>query len=139
MSVIEDVQTRILAESTISGLASAKVYVGIVPHGTTLPYLRLFSASTISKRHQLGMLGVGFKRIQIDIYAAKPSQIETVSEALRLDLHGFKGLVVAGGTFAKSVHFSGPDDSPIPPSDGGEQGTHHGICELEIFYNEPTA
>jgi hypothetical protein len=93
MSVDSDLKARLVADGTINGLISGRVYPDILPQGPTYPALTYFRVSGPRLYHLRGASGRSTPRYQIDCWAETRLGARVLAEAVRASLSGFHGFM----------------------------------------------
>lgn len=98
MSLETDLRVRLLANATVSGLVSTRVYPNILPQKPTLPAL-VYSRISGPRIHTLtGTSGWSDARIQIDSWGATYIAAQDLAAAVRASLDGFIGSLDDGNS-----------------------------------------
>lgn len=63
-------RARLVADAEVAAVCSTRIYWGIVPQGTTPPYIRMTTISDPRPEHLKGYTGARVTRIQCDCFAA---------------------------------------------------------------------
>ena len=91
MTVETDIRTKLLADGTISGLVSTRIYALKLPQKPTYPAITYSRIS--GPRSQLldGPSTWGFARLEYDSWAKSYVSAQSLAAAVRVDLDGFVG------------------------------------------------
>lgn len=136
MSLESDIVDRVLADASLTGLISTRVYVEWAPQNTDMPYVTFQVVSTVEDHHTQGSSGLAHSRIQFDVWAETIASRDSVVDALRSEFQSVRGELTVGGTFAYGSGWSGPSNSIVPPDDAGETAYRRAICELMLSYGK---
>lgn len=96
MSLLTDLRSFLLADSTISSLIGSRFYPGELPQDATLPAIVYSTISGYRPQSQEGPSGIVRLRIQIDCWAETYAGAEALAEAVRLRLNGYRGSAGSG-------------------------------------------
>jgi hypothetical protein len=115
------IYTYLAAQAGIASAVSTRVYPrGETPQRTTYPYITFQRVSSTGHHHMLAAEALGQQRYQFDCWATTALSAETVAEALRAELDGFRrGLM--GTVTIMAVHLVDRSDEAIPPTDGSDR------------------
>ena len=137
MSLEGDIVDRGLADVTLTALIGTRIYCESAPQDTDLPYVTFQIISTNHVHTMVGSAECARSRIQFDAWATKPSDRDSICEALRQSYQRHNGVLVAGGTHVFGSGWTGPANTFIEPESGGERGTFRGLCEAMMSYSVP--
>ena len=133
MSAYVPLRTRMLTSSDI-----AYVHLGRAPHNATKPYVIMEGISG-TPHHHLGTAAVTAEEVyQLTVVADTTSSRDTVKEAVRNTLDGYRGEV--GSVRIQQIALEAPVDD-IEALDGGRQsGEYTSRIDARVFYEraEPT-
>ena len=122
------------AESTVTAIASTRIYVGKAPQKAALPHViitQMGSEENVSLDGASGTLR--FLTFDIDCKAKTSVQAESLANAVRVFLDDYTG--IAGSYTIGAVIMNGESDDYEQPSDGSDVGVHVVTLDLEIQYS----
>jgi hypothetical protein len=123
---------RALASSTLTDLIGDRFYARYAPQGAPKPYV---TARRISSRPE-GHLGGGAQmfadRWQLETWATTVEQCESVTDALRVALDGFRGL--SADTYIGACLLLNEVDDADTGQDGSEAKTHWTAMDFEVWH-----
>jgi len=100
-------RTRLTSDTAVAAVVGTKIYWGIVPQGTTLPYIRLQTISDPRPEHLQGYETARVTRVQCDCFAAKFLDVHSLADKV-IAAVGTPG--VTGGIHFGRVKAEGPRD-----------------------------
>jgi len=107
MTVLEEgIAAFLIANANIHAVVADRIYPLFIPQGATLPCLTYQRISTprIVTHDSSGATGdLASPRFQFDAWAATQKAAKAISDALRGELHGKTGLLVAGFSIRASL------------------------------------
>ena len=75
-------RARLIAAAGVTAIVGQKVYWGITPQGTVLPYVRLNTISDPRPEHLQGYDGSRITRVQADCFAGSYATARALAEAV---------------------------------------------------------
>jgi len=118
----------------MSGYVGTRIYPGRAPQKPVMPYIVYHRISTIrSATLDAGNTKVPEVRIQCDVIATTQSEVETVTNQMRLVMDNFRG--VSSGV---TVLGGSPDDEQDQPEffEGSDTVFYHSSVDFTITYRE---
>jgi hypothetical protein len=91
MTVETDIRARLVADGTVNGLVSSRIYPLKLPQKPTLPAITYSRISGIRSQLLGGSSTWGFGRIEINGWATSYVQAQSIAAAVRTSLNGFVG------------------------------------------------
>lgn len=73
-------RTRLQTNAGVSAMVGVKVFRGIVPEGTALPYIRMQVVSDPRPEHLKGYDSARVSRVQVDCFAASYGQARDIAD-----------------------------------------------------------
>jgi len=93
-SIGDEIRARLITNGSISALVGNRVYELRPPQAPTPPYVTYQKVSG-PRFHQLnGPSNHSRSRIQIDIWAKRSEEVDTVARLIKISLDGFNGTLV---------------------------------------------
>ena len=123
MSFLSDLYEYTKNSSTITALVSTKIYPGLAPTSTALPYITYEISSRTPTRHMTGVSAFVEHSIQFDALGTTEAIVNDISNALRNVLDGFQDTM--GSTDIRYVRFENEVDNTSIESDAGNQVKIH--------------
>ena len=103
MSIASDLRTFLLADATLGGLIGTRLYPLKLPQDPTVPAMTFQWISGQRAHAADGAVGLASPRVQFDCWAETYLEVESVFEALRKRLDGFRG--TAGASRVQGAFF----------------------------------
>ena len=100
MSMQSALRTRLLADATISGLVSTRIYDGQAPQGAAFPRILIQQISGGSDYHLTGETRVADAIFQIGCWSKTTAEASAIADAIRLEISGKRGTYGSGGDIA---------------------------------------
>jgi len=101
MSIETELRTKLLADSTISGLIGTRVYPIVAPQNPIYPFIVYQRISGERYYHLTAAAGRAHPRIRFDVYSNTYLGMKAVADAVRQDLSKFIGTLT---TIKASIH-----------------------------------
>lgn len=98
MTVEADIRVRLLADGTVSGLISTRMYPLVLPQDPTLPALTYQRISGPRIHKLTGTTGRARARLEIDSWAETYTEAQSLAAAVRASLDGFIGTLTDGNS-----------------------------------------
>ena len=135
MSVIEEaLKAKLIADATILGLVSTRVYPGIIPQSGTMPcimYRQIFGG----RDHVMaGASGLVHSTYEIICVADTYAEAKSVSEAVRSELDGYNG--TASGVVIQDISLIDEEDMPNIEDESEKLRKHRKQLTFTIWYKE---
>jgi hypothetical protein len=93
MSVETELRMRLLADSTVGGLISARMYPQHLPQNPTYPAITYQKITGLYLQDLDGAGTRGRITLQVNCWAADPAAAQALADAVRSDIDGFIGLL----------------------------------------------
>lgn len=142
MAIRADLRTYLLSQSSITSLIGQRISLSRVPlnldatagqSGGPFPcvtYRRVSAGAYQDMDNGAGYCEADF---EFDFYSTDSVEVESVSEAFRLKLQGYRGAM--GGSTVKKVTLVNEQDFFHPPPDGSDTGIHRTTQQYNVgFY-----
>lgn len=95
MSFESDFRTLLLADGTIAGIVSARVYPDIFPQGATFPGIVYQRISGVRDYTLAGPDGLCVARMQVTCWSTTRAASKSLAEAVRKCLAGYSGTMTS--------------------------------------------
>lgn len=129
MSMLTDLRSRLAADSGVSAITT-RVAMYVSNQSDALPRITIHQVSGDHEHHMLAATGKAIGRVQINCYASTPVGSETLAEAVRQSLDGFRGLM--GSTFVSMCHLEDERSQIDEPKEGRNESG--GVYSVQIDY-----
>lgn len=137
MTINDAIRNLMLANSTISGLASLRLYPeGSVPQKAALPYGTYATERSEPLVSLSGITGVTVDTVRIDWYSATAAQAQALISATQTALHCYYGTVIIDldSLRIQSVFQDSEESGAIDIDDGGDSRVYHGTSVYVATY-----
>jgi len=116
---------RLVASAAVSALLANRIEPATSSEQTAMPRAVYTRISADHQHHMLAASGLVFYRVQFDIFAATQGSMDSVCEAIRNRLDGFRGNITTAAEvrFFGFVKLEGERDAPVDSTDGSDQLT----------------
>ena len=128
--VSQSIRTRLLATSAVTDLVGQRIASDQLPQGVALPAITYFVVDTEANETLANIADVSRARIQVDSYATTRGQANSVSDAVRLALQMFRGLI--GDQFINSIQLASGERHLTDPAPAGTD-QHRFVTSLDFF------
>lgn len=91
MTIETEIRARLVADSTVSGLVSARIYPLVLPQSPTYPAITYHRVSGVRLHHLGGVSGRAVPRISFSMWAQTYTGCQALAAAVRQSLDGFNG------------------------------------------------
>lgn len=136
MSALEEaLRTRLLADSTVSGLVGTRIFPLVIPQGQALPAIAYQRISGVREHTHAGASGLAHPRIQYACVAETFTQARAVADAVRQRLDGFAGVI--GSVTVESIMIQNQMDNYNLSADN-EASSYTTWLDFVVWYEEPT-
>ena len=135
MSVESAFYTYLSGVSAVSSLVGDRIYPGVAPAGADLP---MITQQRISQRRYPNFAASGGMvrtRQQLDVYAATQGAVDTIVEALRDALDGWRHATMSTEQVF-SVQIENVRFGYESPSDGSDIGVHSAGVDFVLMHRE---
>lgn len=137
MSFVLSVYEQLAADTTVTDIVSTSIYRGSAPQSAAIPYVVMHEISKPHAHHLGGASGLAMPRIQIDCIANDPDTCETISEAIRDTLDGFRGtLGTSNTTNVRKMWLDTELDDNFSPQDGSDVPIYRRIMDFSVAHAE---
>lgn len=124
-------------ETDITDVVSDRIYPDVAPEGADLPYITVNVVSTFHSHHMTAASGLAQARVQIDCWTTSSTGRETLSEAVREALDGYRGGSMGDDSLdVRSVHLEDDAQTYEPPTTGSDVGVFRQRMDFMIWYAE---
>lgn len=124
------VRQLLLSSAPLALVVAGRVYPDVLPQGCPLPAITTRLVDSSGEGLVDGQASaLAHSRVQIDVYAATPSEGARVRTAARLALVGFRGLL--GDQHISGIQRAGMFDGHDAPTDGS--AAHRYIRTLDVL------
>ena len=132
------IRTHTLADATVSGLVSTRMYSDVLPQSVTLPAITYNLPDTIPNEHLAGIVDMSRARIQIDCYATTRTVANSLADAVRLQLETYRGTV--GSQFINNITMpTGESYRFDVPEAGTDRRRYITSQDFFVFYRTTTS
>lgn len=132
------IRTLTLADGTVSGLVSTRMYSDALPQNATMPAITYFVVNTDAYEHLGGIVDIARARIQIDCFAATRTAANALADAVRLALEKYEGTV--GTQFIHEINLvSGELHGIDRPEAGTDQRRYITSMDFHVHYQTTTS
>lgn len=134
MAIKHDLRAYLLTRSAVTDLVATRIYCGLSPQGTTLPYVVINQIDGGDTSLLSGPGVWGQPTLQVSIwYPGKAGDVgaATIAAALKAELHGQAG--TWNGTRICECELTGERDLPNPDPLGGEAHWYHVAQEYRVL------
>ena len=131
MSLMTDLRARLVADATLAGIVGTRVRMNRSEQSDALPRVVIHQISGDHKHHMTAATGKATGRVQIDCHASSPVEAESIAEAVRQSLDGFRGQVNSG-TFVSMCHLDSERADYASPRQGGHASD--GVDSIQLDY-----
>ena len=128
-------RTYMVSVSAITTVASTRIYRGHLPQDATLPAIVYQAVSGNDTPHLTGSGNFGMTRIQIDCYAANPTDANSLGEILRKNLTHYRG--AAGTETIDNINAGSPRERDEEPKDNSDGWRYVHSRDYMVFHQEP--
>lgn len=135
MSLETAIYSYLSGVTAVTDLVGTRIYPGQAPQGVALPYVIQFRVSTRRFPHVGGPSGMVRTRIQIDVYAATLDSAQSVFDALRDNLDGWRATLM-DDVYVQSVNLDDEANDFTPSQDGADPGVHRIRADFIFVYSE---
>ena len=97
------IRTKTLADGTVAGLVSTRMYADAIPQSVTLPAISYSIIDTMPEECLTAIAAYARARIQIDCYATSRGAANSLADAVRLALEKFSGAISSQWVFELSL------------------------------------
>lgn len=123
----------------VAAIVSTRIYNSVAPEGSALPFIVLEQIGGDRDHHTGGANGLTRREFQITSYDDKPNDAETLAEAIRDALDGFRGTM--GTTDTENVRgsfLSSSLDKFEPAADSKHAKSVYGVDQSWTFWHTST-
>jgi hypothetical protein len=99
----EGLYQKLVGDSGVNAIVNGRVYFQLQPKGTSVPSVVIQQATSEDVYHTKGASGFRFVGVQFDSYGANYTQAVQTSNAVRVLLQSFKGVLPDGTSVDGSV------------------------------------
>lgn len=132
MSLRDDIRTYLLTQTPITNLVGQRVFSSNIPQREDYPAISIVRI-TGGHAHMLsGGAGFAEPTVQVDAWADTSTVCESIAEALRGELQGFRGTM--GSTTVRAVVLQNEIDLSEEPSDGSDAWVYRITQDYYINY-----
>lgn len=103
MTIETLLRARLVADNTVSGLVSTRIYPVILPQKPTLPAITFSKVSGVRMHNLSGTAGRAVARISFNCWATTYLGAQAVAAAVRASLDGFAGTLSDSGSPAETI------------------------------------
>ena len=89
------VRAILIADETVLGLVSSRIYPMKLPQGPTMPAITYSRISGPRIETMAGPSGMAFPRVQVDSWASTYAGVKALADAVRKALDGYRGTIVS--------------------------------------------
>lgn len=132
--IVTALRTYLVAQSSITDLVGQRVYGGNRDQGDGLPALTIRRKSGGHAHNLDGAAGSVRPLVEVSSWAASKPAADSLAEAVRLKLQGFRGAM--GALAVSSVTLENDLDLDEPPRDGSAAFTYRVNQDYLIRYSE---
>jgi hypothetical protein len=128
------VHAHLSADEDVSAAVGGRIFTGVAPQFTALPYISIQLISGSSVHHLGGAAGLADARVQIDAWAPTSLAAWDISELIRESMDGRLGTLGED-----TIQWSGLDSRGADadePQDGSERWIHRVRSDYLIWYPE---
>lgn len=100
MSLQSAMRAKLLADATIAGLVSTRIYGSYAPEGAALPYVTLQQIGGDSEHSLTGETRLASAIYQTNAWAATVDSALAIADAIRREIAGIRGTWGSGGETA---------------------------------------
>lgn len=137
MGLLLSMYEELAADSTVTALVSTRIYRGTAPQSASLPYVVMHEISKPHAHDLSGASGMAEPRLQIDAIAADPDTCESITEAIRDTIDGFRGtLGTSNTTDVRRCWLVNELDDDFSPQDGGDTPIYRRIMDFSVAHTE---
>lgn len=129
--IYEAIRTRLLTDSTITGMVDQRVFRLRARQGTQRPFITIQQISSVPATTLLGDAGTYFARYQVNIIHDDAAECATLAAAVKARLSGWQEV---GGSEIRSDLLNEIDTIESTP--GNESGVNRIQQDYEIDYAE---
>lgn len=122
MSLETDLRTLLLADNTLSGLISTRMYPDLAPQEADRPYVIFRREGAARFLHSEGANTIQQPRIVFEVFASSRSVCRQVADAIIDVLHGLRDLV--GSTYVRRAEVDDEADLSVAPVGGDEDAIY---------------
>ena len=133
------IRTMTLADGTVSGLVSTRMYSDTLPQNATLPAIRYAVVDATPNEHLSGIVGVSRARIQIDCYANTRAAANALADGVRLALEKQNHTLVGAQYINDIAMISGPADARDRAKAGEDEVRFISTMDFFVYYNTTTS
>lgn len=131
MSMMTDLRARLVGDNAISGMVGTRIRMNRSEQSDTLPRIVLTQVSGDHDHHLTAAAGHASGRVQINCHASSPVEADSLAEAVRLRMDGFRG-EMNSGVFVHSCHLDDERMLYDPPQEG--QHASGGVDTKQLDY-----
>lgn len=132
MTIKAALYTYLTAQSAVTSVVGQRVYPQQAPMNAQLPYITYQRIADPVQHHFEEATALASPTIQFDCWAKSDVEMQSVSEALRNVLDGFRGTMAT--VDVRSTALVSQDDTIERPDDGSEQSTFRTTMDFDIWY-----
>lgn len=139
MSIQAAIYEHLIADTTVLGLVSTRVYVDVAPHSAVGLNHITYQVISAQHVHDLGAAsGLVRKRIQIDVWATTSITRDSISEAIREAMDGYSGDMGAVGATVdvRDCYLDNEVDGYEVPETKNEFGIFRRTMDFMIWHTE---
>lgn len=125
------IRTWLRDSAAIQGIVGVRIYGGNAPRGVGGAYILLRRIISTHIYDLSGEVGLENPIVQIDCYEASKTAADTLAEAVRNRISGFRGFV--GGIDVQTCQFIRDTTLEVPPADASDQWVYLRSMDLELF------
>jgi len=130
MSIKTDLRGHLAANAGVAAITT-RISLSRSNESDALPRITVHQIGGDHKHHTLAATGRAFGRFQIDCHADTPIGADTLAEAVRQSLDGFRGTMNAG-TFVCKCHLDDERTAYTPPHPGKNESG--GVDTIQLDY-----
>ena len=124
-----------MESADLYAIVKTRIYQGWGPQNPTFPYLTLTQISNAGQHHLGGAVPLGSPNFQIDAWTKKGSQRDTIAEAVRNVLDGYRGTI--SGVDIRHIRLTEKGaNSEEAPSDARGKPIFRVRIEAEVVHRE---
>lgn len=120
----------------ITDIVSTRIYATVAPSSTTYPYITFQILSNQPEHHMGGSSAITLVRVQLDAWATLVSQQQSISEALRDKLDGFRGAMGSESLQIRMCFLDNRNTFEEPDKKGENLPVHRASLDFSIWHEE---
>jgi len=133
------IRTRTLADATVAGLVSTRMYSDALPQVVTMPAISYFVVDTIPQETLTAIASVSSARIQIDCFADTRSAANALADAVRLALE-MQNHVTTGSQYILGISLDmGEKHTFDRPEEGSDKRRYVTTQDFIVRYRQTTS